>query len=303
MIRKKILVGLIALLVPVAGGAVYVGDQVLNRVEGDYFDSAGVRIHFTDAGEGTPVILVHGFAVNADWNWRTSGVIDALLPEYRVIALDNRGHGLSDKPHDPEAYGDEMVKDVVRLMDHLEIEKAHVIGYSMGGFITLKLATMFPDRLLTATPCASGWIAAEGENMKLLEDLATGLEEEQTFAPLFAKLSPSGKASAFKVSVGDRFLGQFNDTLALAALMHQFDELAVTEAELKALKVPMLSIAGTRDPLREGVDNMIGVAPDLEPHFIEWANHTTTVRHWDFCDIILDYLHRHPAVDALEGAT
>lgn len=300
--RKKLIVGLIAILIPMVGGAVYVGDQVLNRVEGSYFDSNGVMIHYTDEGSGEPVILVHGFAVNADWNWRASGITDDLAKEYRVIALDNRGHGLSDKPHDPAAYGVEMVRDIVRLMDHLEIPKAHVIGYSMGGFITLKLATMYPERLLSAAPCASGWIPAEGENMTLLTNLATGLEEHATFAPLFAKLSPSGHAAAWKVAAGDRFLGLFNDVHALSAIMRQFKELAVTEDELKHVSIPMLGIAGTRDPLREGVDNMIGVVPDLETHYIKWANHTTTVRHWDFTDLLLAFLHKHPAEETLADA-
>ncbi|HEX72751.1 MAG TPA: alpha/beta fold hydrolase, partial [Candidatus Hydrogenedentes bacterium] len=93
------------------------------RVTGDYFDSNGVRIHYTVEGAGDPVILVHGFAANADLNWRLPGVTKALAKEFRVIALDNRGHGLSDKPHDPQQYGAEMIEDVVRLMDHLGIEK------------------------------------------------------------------------------------------------------------------------------------------------------------------------------------
>ncbi|HYK64235.1 MAG TPA: alpha/beta fold hydrolase, partial [Patescibacteria group bacterium] len=70
-----------------------------------YFDSAGVRIHFRDEGAGEPVILVHGFASTAEHNWGGTGWIEALSPRFRVIAPDVRGHGLSDKPHQPEAYG------------------------------------------------------------------------------------------------------------------------------------------------------------------------------------------------------
>ncbi len=84
-------------------------------------------------------------------------VFQRLSRRYRVIALDNRGHGKSDKPYDPAQYGLELVDDVVRLMDHLGIAKAHVVGYSLGGFITLKLALRHPERLLSAAPCGAGW--------------------------------------------------------------------------------------------------------------------------------------------------
>src|SRR5579883_1762190 len=95
------------------------------------FDSNGVKIHYTVEGKGEPVLLIHGFAANADFNWRQPGVIKALAENYKVIALDNRGHGQSGKPHDIAKYGEEMAEDAVRLLDHLGIKKAHIVGYSM----------------------------------------------------------------------------------------------------------------------------------------------------------------------------
>jgi pimeloyl-ACP methyl ester carboxylesterase len=130
---------------------------VFVRVEGEYFQSNGARIHYTDEGNGVPVILVHGFAANADLNWRRAGVVGALNDDFRVITFDLRGHGLSDRLYEEDAYGLKMVEDVIALMDHLKIEKAHVAGYSLGGFITLKLAAEHPDRLLSAAICAAGW--------------------------------------------------------------------------------------------------------------------------------------------------
>jgi pimeloyl-ACP methyl ester carboxylesterase len=101
-----------------------------------FFDSRGVNIHYSVEGKGEPVILIHGFGTSIQLNWGTPGIIKALADQYQVIALDNRGHGQSDKPHAPSAYGSEMANDVIRLMDHLDIRKAHIIGYSMGGVIT-----------------------------------------------------------------------------------------------------------------------------------------------------------------------
>jgi pimeloyl-ACP methyl ester carboxylesterase len=93
------------------------------------FDSAGIPIHYMVLGkkDGEPVLLIHGFTGTIETQW--APVIKALATDYRVIALDCRGHGGSGKPHDPKQYGIEMVKDAVRLLDHLKIDKAHVAGY------------------------------------------------------------------------------------------------------------------------------------------------------------------------------
>ena len=101
-----------------------------------FFDSAGVRIRYVSAGQGEPIILIHGWAADAEmWD----SLMQDLSRDYRVIAFDCRGHGRSDKPTDPKQYGMEMVNDVVRLMDHLGFSKAHIVGYSMGGSIALKM--------------------------------------------------------------------------------------------------------------------------------------------------------------------
>ncbi|HEO71109.1 MAG TPA: alpha/beta hydrolase, partial [Candidatus Hydrogenedentes bacterium] len=127
------------------------------QVEGEYLDAEGVRIHYTDEGEGEPVILIHGLGFNSYLNWYWTGVAGQLLKQHRVIAIDCRCHGHSDAPASPELYGKEMAEDVVRVMDKLGIERAHVVGYSLGGFITMKLLAEHPDRLLSAVPCAAGW--------------------------------------------------------------------------------------------------------------------------------------------------
>jgi pimeloyl-ACP methyl ester carboxylesterase len=100
---------------------------------GEFFEANGVRLHYVVVGHGTPVILVHGLAFNHAAEWKLPRIFQRLSQQYRVIALDNRGHGKSDKPYDPAQYGLELVDDVVRLMDHLGIARAHVVGYSLGG--------------------------------------------------------------------------------------------------------------------------------------------------------------------------
>jgi pimeloyl-ACP methyl ester carboxylesterase len=141
------------LLATATGGIAFLATR---RVCGQWLDADGVRLHYTDEGAATPVVLLHGFAVNADLNWRPPGITAALVRGFRVIALDLRGHGLSDKPHDPGRYGMEMLEDIPRLLDHPGIERAHVVGYSLGGIITLKLAATHPERLLSAAVLGAG---------------------------------------------------------------------------------------------------------------------------------------------------
>jgi len=130
-----------------AKGLCQVGPNAGPVAEERFFDSAGIRIRYVMAGKGEPIILIHGWAASADmWD---SAMRD-LSHDYQVLALDCRGHGKSDKPTDPDQYGIEMVNDVVRLMDHLGIAKAHIVGYSMGGSIALKMLTVRPERFLTA---------------------------------------------------------------------------------------------------------------------------------------------------------
>ncbi len=106
-----------------------------------FFDSDGVRIAYIDfapaSGAGDPVLLVHGFASNHAVNWvNTMWVKTLTRAGYRVIALDNRGHGQSEKLYEPAAYTPAvMAEDARRLLDHLGIERADVMGYSMGARI------------------------------------------------------------------------------------------------------------------------------------------------------------------------
>ncbi len=145
------------------GFVLLVATRTLSAVEptSDSFQASdGVKIHYLEAGKatatGAPVILIHGYTGSAKGNWFSNGVADALSKKHWVVAIDCRGHGESEKPHDPKKYGPQMARDVVELMDHLKIAKAHVHGYSMGGMITGQLLALAPDRFITASFGGSG---------------------------------------------------------------------------------------------------------------------------------------------------
>ena len=137
----------------------------------------GTTLAYHDDGEGAPVVLLHGFAADTNLNYVRSGVFDLLLDAgHRVIALDARGHGLSEKPYDASAYADDaMRRDVQALLDELALEHCVVVGYSMGAAVTLRLAMTDPR------PTAVALLGA-GENMA---DKEGGIERRTSMAEAF----------------------------------------------------------------------------------------------------------------------
>ena len=105
----------------------------------DFLNCHGVKIHYVVEGTGEPVLLIHGLYSSAAINWQLTGVMGELAKDHQVIAFDLPGHGRSDKPENDAAYGLAIIDDVIALLDHLVVKKVHVVGYSLGGMITVKL--------------------------------------------------------------------------------------------------------------------------------------------------------------------
>lgn len=249
------------------------------RVKGEFESPGGVRIQYMAEGKGEPVVLIHGFAVDANLNWRFYGVAQRLARHYRVVTFDNRGHGRSDKPHDPSQYGAELVEDVVRLMDHMGIEKAHVAGYSLGGFITLRLLASYPERLQSAVICSAGWERREGEHMRQLDESASALEQGDGFKHILRTLDPDeNPLNEIRILVVDASLRFINDTQAMAAAVRSLAALEVSEAELRANRVPVLSIVGEHDPLKPSVDDLAAVLSNHRGIVLKKTNHHTAIR-------------------------
>jgi pimeloyl-ACP methyl ester carboxylesterase len=179
------------------------------------FDANGVKIRYSIKGTGEPVVLIHGWLSSAWLNWDLPGVTALLAKDYQVIALDVRGHGSSDKPTKDEAYGPELVEDVVRLLDHLKIKKAHIVGYSMGGIITANFISKHSDRVLSGTLGGMGW------------------------------LQKGGLAEAFFAQIGKRDA----KAAAVAVCGRSLAKLALTEKEIKAISVPVTVVVGDKDDL------------------------------------------------------
>jgi pimeloyl-ACP methyl ester carboxylesterase len=246
-------------------------------VEDKFFSANGVRIRYVEAGRGDAVVLVHGFSSSLDGTWRQNGVFDALARDFHVVALDCRGHGKSDKPHDAASYGIQMVEDVARLLDHLDIRKAHIVGYSMGGAITGKFIATHPDRVLTAVFGGSsprlGWTA---QNERDSNELAESLEQGKGMRPLILRLAPPNepKPSDEAIEQASRASLGRNDALALAAVQRGNKDQVVTLAEVRALPMPLLAVIGSADPIKAGVDAFKRIKPELKVVVIEGATHS-----------------------------
>jgi pimeloyl-ACP methyl ester carboxylesterase len=265
------------------------------HAEDFFFDSAGVKIHYTVEGKGEPVLLIHGFGLDIQQNWAAPGVIKGLSDSFKVIAIDNRGHGESDKPHDRNAYGINMVEDPIRLLDHLKIRKAHVVGYSMGGFITSEIVARYPGRLITAVLGGAGW-NPPGQVDPLLATLADSLEQGKGIGPLIAYLTPVGAKppTPAEVESANKMYLQRNDPLALAALARN-PYTTPTEAQIRANKVPVLALIGEFDPLKSGVDRLNGLMPNIKIVVIPKANHMTAFADPEFIRNLKAFLMEHSA--------
>jgi len=271
------------------------------EIEGKYFDSDGVRLHYVEAGAGEPVILVHGYAMNIDLSWRRPGVLDALAQRYHVVAFDARGHGLSDKPHDPASYGLEQVDDIVRLMDHLGIARAHLVGQSMGALTVLKFLSRHPERVISAAPNVMGWARPDERNLATLDALVTSLESGNGLMPLFDRLEPAeGGMSYLTRRTLDTLVGYLNDERALIAMTKSLAELSITEEEVAANRVPVLTIIGSADPMLEDVHLLHAAMPRHEMAVVPGADHFYVTGRPEFMSMLLGWLASHEASGATQ---
>ena len=134
--------------------------KIPKPVEGT-FDAGGMRLHYVELGRGEPLILLHDTGASAEATWVASGALAAFAQGFRAVALDFPGHGGSDKPTDPARYGRDLGEDVLRLMDHLKLGRAQLVGYGLGAQVAAWLAARHPERF-QALVLAGGGPLREG---------------------------------------------------------------------------------------------------------------------------------------------
>lgn len=247
------------------------------------FDSDGVRIAYSDEGEGEPILLIHGFASNVAANWRDSHWLRTLTEaSRRVIAYDNRGHGRSEKLYDPSLYGAPiMAEDGRCLLDHLGISRADVMGYSMGARIAAFLVLAHPERVRSVVLAGAGINLVRG--MVGSGPIARALE-----APRIEDVTNDTARSfrAFAEQTG-------SDLKALAACMRGPRE-KITADELARIAVPTLVATGSKDVIAGSGRELASLVPGAQLLDIAGRDHMRAVGDAHFKQGVLDFLTRRP---------
>jgi len=226
-----------------------------------YADNHGVRIHYELEGEGPPLILLHGLSEDLEW-WRDYGYVESLKNDYKLILVDARGHGASDKPHNPNAYKLELfVNDIVCVLDDLRIGKAHFLGFSMGGWVGFGIGKYAPKRFYSLIIGAMSPYKdpAKDDSHKFFKK-----GKESVLADLEKKYGPKIITSAIKARWMD------NDFEALVAIASSKDWLRSLEDFLPTINLPCLLFVGEADPFCPGVKKCATSMPNAT--FISFPN-------------------------------
>jgi pimeloyl-ACP methyl ester carboxylesterase len=235
------------------------------------FNSAGVEIAYTDEGVGEPVLLIHGFASNIRVNWSSTGWIKYLLEAgFRVIAFDHRGHGESEKLYDSSQYSASlMAGDAARLLEHLGVTAANVIGYSMGARVAAFLAIQRPD--LVKKVVFAGLAERMISGVPGAEAIADALEAQDV-----AAVADSG-ARSFRV-----FADQTkSDRRALAACIRS-SRVKIKPEALAALSMPVMVVAGELDDVSGKVGPLVELIPGARGLTLAGKNHMSAVGDREF---------------------
>jgi pimeloyl-ACP methyl ester carboxylesterase len=245
------------------------------------FRHGEVEIAFLDEGTGEPIVLVHGFASNRQVNWVNPGWVRTLTDAgRRAIALDNRGHGASSKLYDPTAYHSAMMtQDVRALLDHLNIERADVMGYSMGARIAAFLAVDHPQRVRSVVLGGLGIRLVKG--VGLSENIAEALEARS----LADVRDPTGRS--FR-----SFAEQTkSDLKALAACMRGSRQ-TLSREQVAGIRVPVLVAVGTEDKVAGSAQELAALIPGARALDIPDRDHMLAVGDKVFKAGVLDFLNQ-----------
>jgi pimeloyl-ACP methyl ester carboxylesterase len=238
---------------------------------------ADARLRYRAIGSGTPVVMLHGYADRLE-NWESAA--DSIARNYRVIALDQRGFGLSTKFADPAKYGAHLTDDVIALLDSLRIPRAHLVGHSLGGLVAANVALRYPCRVATVTIVAGDFLgdslgadsgtvgAAVAPWIKELES-GRGLRGYALFLQPWLSDSAAGAASGVTLAANDRG--------ALTATMRALPALNIAAAVEKSTPVPAMFVTGSDDPMLAANRAHARAWPEANMLIIPGADHESVI--------------------------
>lgn len=250
----------------------------------------GVPIAYESVGEGAPILLIHGFASDRVQNWRGPGWYETLTGAgYRVVAMDCRGHGESGKPHDPAMYGHEiMARDTVAVMDAAGLEAPFVMGYSMGGFLAMRLALDYAARVpkLVIGGVGGSYLTPPRAG----EGMGDPARREMIASAL---LAPDKNKIANPVARAFRDFAEQpgKDIEALAACMRG-DRKSYTAADLARARQPVLVVCGGGDVLTGAPDALAAAFPHGRAVTVPGRDHMTAVGDKVYKEAVLKFLRK-----------
>ncbi len=243
------------------------------------FNSDGVEIAYLDEGSGDPVLLIHGFASNVATNWVDTDWVKTLTGAgYRVIAYDNRGHGHSEKLYRLEDYGAPiMAEDARRLLDHLGIKSAHVMGYSMGARIAAFLAFAHPERVRS--------LVFGGLGINMVRGVAgTGPVAHALEAASIDEVT-NATARTFRA-----FAEQTKSDLKALAACIRSARAPITPDALAALRCPVLVVVGERDVIGGSATALASLIPGARGIALADRDHQKAVGDKGYKEAVLSFL-------------
>lgn len=220
-----------------------------------YADVGGVRIYYEETGRGTPLVFLHEFAGDHR-SWREQ--VRALSRNFRCITIAARGYPPSDVPANDAAYGQDIAnRDVIAVLDAAGIDRAHVVGLSMGAYTTLQLAIHSPGRLLSAVAAGAGTGSEKATRDQFLREAAANADMMEKATRLDAEqicVSPIRVQLQNKDEIGWRMMVEHladhppqGSAKVLRNVQGKRPSLYDLEAELAAVKIPVLLIVGDED--------------------------------------------------------
>lgn len=243
------------------------------------FISDDVEIAYMDEGQGDPILLIHGFASNLNVNWVDTGWVKTLVGAgRRVIALDNRGHGNSEKLYDLEAYeAPLMADDAKRLLDHLEISQADIMGYSMGARITAFLTMAHPAHVRSAIFAGLGYNMVRG--IGGAGPIAAALEADSINDVV------SDTARTFRA-----FAESTKSDLKALATCIRASRTQITAEDLSRINKPVLIAVGTKDVVAGPAQPLADIIPGAQVLDIENRDHMRAVGDPIYKQGVLEFL-------------
>ena len=245
-----------------------------------YFSRAGIDIAYVDEGEGQPVLLIHGFGSDTAKCWRSTGWIDLLRGAgRRVIAFDIRGHGESAKPHDPSAYSAKIIsQDAAELLDHLSIERADVLGYSMGALIAAFLTVVHPRKVRSVVFGGLGTSLKDGVG--------------DTWDRIIRTFHSSGRSNVSDLEKRYDFLSVRNRNVeALAACMYVLRE-TLPSVQLQRVEAPVLIAVGDKDEFAGSAGGLANLIPTSDVLILPGFDHMGTITSALFQQGVVQFLRR-----------